>query len=72
MPHISCKSIVKENMYVDKYYLDDYVHFYASCHRTYSKLCQRLHFFKTNVNHDDLFSSDKSIKQNWKKITWVL
>lgn len=47
-----CKSMVLEKNYTDKDYLNDYLHFYASCHQVYPKTCKRLHFFTMSVNSD--------------------
>ena len=43
--YIKAKTIVVENYYVDKDYLEDFSEYYVSCFRHYRKKCTRLHFF---------------------------
>jgi|SRR5271157_2267306 len=45
LKHIQCKAIIVENRYIDRYFLDDYLHFYGNCYRDYGRVCKRLHFF---------------------------
>jgi hypothetical protein len=42
---IDCKTIVVENEYVDRHYLEDYSEYYARCFPTHPRKCTRLHFF---------------------------
>ncbi len=35
-----------EDKYIDKFYLNDFTHYYATCFVDYSKYCKRIHFFK--------------------------
>lgn len=39
------KTIIIENNYIDKDYLEDYTAYYVRCFVKYSKVCTRLHFF---------------------------
>ena len=38
-------SVVCENSYIDKSFMDDYVSFYSRCYNNYGKFCSRIHFF---------------------------
>ena len=38
-------SVVCENSYIDKGFMDDYVSFYSRCYNNYGKVCSRIHFF---------------------------
>ena len=38
-------SVVCENTYIDKGFMDDYVSFYSRCYNNYGKVCSRIHFF---------------------------
>lgn len=40
------KTIVIENEYIDRSYLEDYSSYYSRCFNAYEKKCRRLHFFK--------------------------
>lgn len=42
-------SIVIEEEYISKDYLDDYAEYYAVCFQKYPKFCKRIHFFKTTI-----------------------
>jgi hypothetical protein len=42
---LDAKTIVIENGYIDRDYLDDYAGYYVRCFRNYPKTCTRLHFF---------------------------
>lgn len=55
-----CKTIIVEEQYTDKDYLDDYLHFYATCHHPYPKTCKRLHFFTEKIGYDDVIPKDES------------
>ncbi|MHA1732449.1 MAG: hypothetical protein ACTSU5_10930 [Promethearchaeota archaeon] len=50
--NLNCVGFILEEPYIDRFYLDDYLHFYGSCHRTYPKTCKRLHFF-SNVGLEE-------------------
>ena len=67
LDEIDCKFMVVENYYVDKCYLDDYLHFYANCHQFYTRTCRRVHFFTEIFNLEILFTDikkSKSLKKN--------
>lgn len=60
---LSVSTIVIEENYKDKEYLESYLHFYYNCLRNYKKYCVRLHFFKENISIDTfaaLLSTKKS------------
>ncbi len=50
---IGAKTIVVENEYVDRDYLEDYAEYYVRCFREYPRKCTRLHFFKLAFTHED-------------------
>jgi len=61
---LNTKTIVVENEYVDKNYLDDYMAFYANCFNQYGRSCSRLHFFDidfTSTAFDDLLQGKPTI-----------
>jgi hypothetical protein len=43
---IGVKSILVEDPYTDRDYLDDYCAYYARCFATFDRRCKRLHFFR--------------------------
>jgi hypothetical protein len=64
---LGTKTIVCENEYIDKNYLDDYSKYYVNCFTGYSRFCARLHFFSDDFNHKDF--TDLLNNQLSKKIT---
>ncbi len=61
--HISTKTIVVENEYVDRHYLEDYTEYYARCFAAHARKCTRVHFFSNSFNEheftDALTTNDK-------------
>ena len=43
---INAKTVICEEDYIDRDYLDDYSDYYVRCFNKYSRRCTRLHFFK--------------------------
>jgi hypothetical protein len=59
------KTIVVENEYIDKDYLEDYTSYYVKSFKQYNRFCCRLHFFTSEFNQtgfeDILTNNDSSI-----------
>lgn len=53
---LDAKTIVVENEYIDRDYLEDYAAYYARCFKRYDRRCRRLHFFSDSFDRD-AFSS---------------
>lgn len=51
---INARSIVVENDYVDRDYLEDYASYYVRCFQHYSQKCKRMHFFSITFTEEDL------------------
>ncbi|MBF0182646.1 MAG: hypothetical protein HQM03_21740 [Magnetococcales bacterium] len=51
---VNVKTIICENHYIDRDYLEDYAGFYAKCYTNYKKHCRRLHFFSKTINDTEL------------------
>jgi hypothetical protein len=49
---LGAKSIVIENGYVDRDYLDDFAGYYVRCFTDYGKICTRFHFFNQELTTD--------------------
>lgn len=47
------RSIVVENEYIDRDYLEDFEAYYVRCFERYNSRCRRLHFFSTELSADD-------------------
>lgn len=47
--NVNAKSIVVENSYVEKDFLEDFAAYYVSCFHEYDRFCTRLHFFKCDI-----------------------
>lgn len=59
LDEIGCASILVEQEYVDRDFLDDYASYYAKCFEDYDRFCRRLHFFDDELDAD---SFDELIK----------
>ena len=54
LSHIKAGTIILEKQYIDRYYMEEYEHYYSSCFKKMTNYCQRLHFFKEGIS-DDFF-----------------
>ncbi len=64
LQHIGTRTILVEQPYTDRDYIEDYAAYYARCHASYSRHCARFHFFKEKVEPSDielLVAGDASI-----------
>ena len=52
--HLQAKTIVVENEYVDRDFLEDFAAYYVRCFHDYPRKCTRLHFFDRPFSGDDL------------------
>lgn len=50
---IEARTIVVEDDYVDRDFLEDFASYYVKCHGQYDRWCTRLHFFKRAFSADD-------------------
>ena len=48
--HIDAQTIVVENEYVDRHYLEDYSEYYARCFPAHPRMCSRIHFFSSSFD----------------------
>jgi hypothetical protein len=51
---IGARTIIVENDYIDRDFLDDYAEYYVKCFKRYRRKCTRLHFFRTSLSSEDL------------------
>ena len=51
---IGARTIIVENDYIDRDFLDDYAEYYVKCFKRYRRKCTRLHFFKASLSSEDL------------------
>lgn len=47
--HKNVKTVLIENEYIDRFYLEDYSEYYVRCFTDYTRTCKRFHFFKDIV-----------------------
>jgi hypothetical protein len=50
---IECKTIVAEDEYIDRHFLEDYAEYYARCFPSHPRKCSRLHFFSETFDEHD-------------------
>jgi hypothetical protein len=50
---LKSKTILVEEPYVSKDFIDDYTYYYATCHEDYSKFCKRIHFFDISFDESE-------------------
>jgi hypothetical protein len=62
---INAKSIIFEKHYVDRHYLDDFVHYYSKSFDAPVSYCQRLHFFSKDFDQLSMSLNDacKSVQE---------
>ena len=53
---LKAKTIVSENDYIDRDYLEDFAGYYVRCFPNYDRRCTRLHFFDCSFNRADFES----------------
>ncbi|MGZ4161897.1 MAG: hypothetical protein ACXVNF_14020, partial [Neobacillus sp.] len=58
---ISAKTILLENEYIDRHYLEDYTEYYARCFASHPRKCSRVHFFSERFEEQDFL---EAITQN--------
>ncbi len=51
---ISARTIIVENGYIDRDFLNDYAEYYVKCFKHYRRKCTRLHFFRSLLSSEDL------------------
>ena len=50
---LGAKTILIENNYVDRDFLDDFSQYYVRCFSQYERRCQRIHFFSVKIYEED-------------------
>ena len=69
--HIDVRSIVFENEYIDRNYLEDDSEYYVRCFNQHPKLCSRIHFFSCELDESNFISllenekDMKSVEDNY-------
>ncbi|MBD5197408.1 MAG: hypothetical protein HDR94_00930 [Bacteroides sp.] len=56
LKRIGTKSVIIENDYIDRNYMEDYCNHYARCFPDYPKKCKRIHFFSSELTEDLIIS----------------
>lgn len=65
---IDAKTIVIEDEYISRDYLQDYASYYSLCFEKYDKFCKRLHFFSAEFNQEvfeSIVTSNEEDSQIW-------
>ncbi|MBF0336070.1 MAG: hypothetical protein HQL40_20945 [Alphaproteobacteria bacterium] len=65
LKEISVKTVLVEEDYVDKHYLEDYAGYYSRCFSDYRRKCSRLHFFRNIITQESFqrLLSEKSASE---------
>lgn len=50
---LKAKTIVVENEYIDRHYIEDYAEYYARCFHQHPRTCARIHFFQDEFTEAD-------------------
>jgi len=50
---LGAKTILVENDYIDRDFLDDFTGYYVRCFKAYSRKCSRFHFFDAEFDEED-------------------
>lgn len=64
---IEVKTIVVENDYIDRDFLEDFSAYYVRCFTDYKRKCTRLHFFSHEFRKDQFESFLESFDEKFKK-----
>lgn len=51
--HLRTQTIIVENDYIDRDFLEDFSAYYVRCFADYKRKCTRLHFFKNKFGYDE-------------------
>lgn len=51
---LKAKTILVENRYIDRDYLEDFSAYYVRCFASYKRFCTRLHFFSCKFTEDEI------------------
>jgi hypothetical protein len=54
--HLGARTILAEDSYVDRDFLEDFAGYYSRCFADYPRLCTRLHFFNSDISRRDLLA----------------
>lgn len=54
---LGAKTIIVENEYIDRHYIEDYAEYYSRCFQGHPKTCSRLHFFANDFNEQALLAA---------------
>lgn len=65
--HMSAKTIVVEDEYIDRHYLEDYSEYYARCFPSHPRKCSRVHFFSFGFSQADFLSALENNKKSFFK-----
>lgn len=66
---VYCRTVLLETGYIDEDYLLSYSRFYYLSHFPIPKYCERMHFFSSRLDFDDLFELSDSNKQSYLGFT---
>lgn len=68
-PEIGAKTIITEENYINKDYIQDYSFYYSLCFKQYSNKCKRIHFFSNKFSlyelQDNLLLPQHENKEFW-------
>jgi hypothetical protein len=66
-PDIDVKTIIVENDYIDRDFLEDFSAYYVRCFTNYNRKCTRLHFFRNKFRQDEFESFLDKYDKKFKK-----
>lgn len=54
---LDVKTMVIENEYIDRHYIEDYAEYYARCFHQHPRTCSRIHFFRNEFKEADFIGA---------------
>ena len=54
---LEVKTMVIENEYIDRHYIEDYAEYYARCFHQHPRTCSRIHFFRNEFKEADFIGA---------------
>jgi len=55
--NLEVKTMVIENEYIDRHYIEDYAEYYARCFHQHPRTCSRIHFFRNEFKEADFIGA---------------
>lgn len=66
--YLDTQTIIVENDYIDRDFLEDFSAYYVRCFADYKRKCTRLHFFSSKLSYDEYNAFLENFDENFKNL----